>query len=348
MSRTFGLIVGAMVIAFVAVACDQTTPSASAQGGGRLDIVKARGELICGVNGGLPGFSFLEEGTGTWSGFDVDFCRAVAAAVLGDADKVQYRALTADDRGPALQTGEIDVLIRNTTWTVTRDTRWGLFGPTTFYDGQGMMVRSSTGATTLEDLAGATICVQSGTTTELNLTDQMRAIGVDFSPQVFGDIDATYAAYAENRCDAVTSDRSQLVARRTTFTNPDEHVLLDVVMSKEPLGPVAPLGDDSWFNVVKWTVFATFEAEEKGITQANVAEMASSSTDPVVRRLLGAEPPDSLLGLDPDWAVDVIGAVGNYAEIYDRNLGPGTPFDLDRGPNRQWTEGGLLYAPPYR
>jgi general L-amino acid transport system substrate-binding protein len=348
MTRPIRLVVGALIIAFVAVACqDQTTPSAGPETG-RLDIVKSRGELICGVNGGLPGFSFLEEGTGTWSGFDVDFCKAVAAAVLGDANAVQYRALTADDRGPALQTGEVDVLIRNTTWTVTRDTRWGLFAPTTFYDGQGMMVRSSSGASTLNDLAGATICVQSGTTTELNLTDQMRALGVEFSPQVFGDIDATYAAYAEGRCDAVTSDRSQLVARRTTFTNPDEHVLLDAVMSKEPLGPVAPIGDDSWFNIVKWTVFATFEAEEKGITSANVADMASTSTDPVVRRLLGAEPPDSLLGLDPDWAVDVIGAVGNYAEIYDRNLGPATPFALDRGPNRQWTEGGLLYAPPYR
>jgi general L-amino acid transport system substrate-binding protein len=301
------------------------------------------------VNGGLPGFRFLEEGTGEWSGFDVDFCRALAAAVVGDPEAVEFRALSADDRGPAIQTGEVDVLIRNTTWTVTRDTSWGLFAPTTFYDGQGMMVTADTGADSLEDLAGATICVQSGTTTELNLTDQMRALGVNFSPQVFGDIDATYEAYSQGRCDAVTSDRSQLVARRTTFTNSDDHVLLDVVMSKEPLGPVTPLNDDSWFNVVKWVVFATFEAEEQGITAANVQQMRDTSTNPVVRRLLGAEGELAAgLGLENDWVVDVIGAVGNYGEIYDRNLGPGTPFDLDRGPNRQWTDGGLLYAPPYR
>ena len=348
MLRPLRIIAGIVVLAIVAAACEsETTPTPTAATG-RLAIVEARGELICGVNSGLPGFGFLEEGTGTWSGFDVDFCRAIAAAVLGDADAVQYRALTADDRGPALQTGEVDVLVRNTTWTVTRDTRWGLFGPTTFYDGQGMMVPTSLGAVSLNDLAGSTICVQSGTTTELNLTDQMRALGVAFTPQVFSEIDATYAAYAEGRCDAVTSDRSQLVARRTALTNPDEHVLLDVVMSKEPLGPVTPLGDDEWFNVVKWVVFATFEAEEQGITQANVVDTAATSENPVVRRLLGAEPPDSLLGLDPDWVVKVISAVGNYAEIYDRNLGPDTPFDLARGPNRQWTEGGLLYAPPYR
>jgi general L-amino acid transport system substrate-binding protein len=328
---------------------DEETPAPAPEppSGGRLALVQDRG-LICGVNGGLPGFSFLEEGTGEWSGFDVDYCRAIAAAVLGDADAVEFRALSADDRGPALQTGEIDVLIRNTTWTVTRDTRWGLFGPTTFYDGQGMMVAAEVGAETLEDLEGATICVQSGTTTELNLTDQMSALGVSFSPQVFGEIDQTYQAYEEGRCDAVTSDRSQLVARRTTFANPDDHVLLDVVMSKEPLGPVAPLGDDQWFNVIKWVVFATFEAEERGITSDNVEETRDTSEDPVVQRLLGVEEPDHLLGLDAGWAVDVIREVGNYAEIYDRNLGPDTPFDLDRGPNRQWTDGGLLYAPPYR
>ena len=319
---------------------------------GRLADVQSRGQLICGVNGGLPGFSFLEEGTGEWSGFDTDFCRAIAAAVLGDAEAVEFRPLSADERSTALQTGEIDVLIRNTTWTVSRDSAWGLFAPTTFYDGQGMMVTSATNATTLEDLEGATICVQSGTTTELNLTDQMRALGVEFSPQVFGDIDATYDAYSQGRCDAVTSDRSQLVARRTQFTNPDDHVILDVVMSKEPLGPVAPLGDDQWFNVVKWVVFATFEAEEQGIDAANVQATRDSSENPVIRRLLGVQPDAGELaaglGLEDDWVVNVITAVGNYGEIYDRNLGPDTPFNLDRGPNRQWTDGGLLYAAPYR
>jgi general L-amino acid transport system substrate-binding protein len=369
MSRSARIAIGFVILALVAAACDASpTPSPTDTGTatptpaaatpaptqappppeGRLALVLSRGELICGVNGGLPGFSFLEEGEGTWSGFDVDYCRAVAAAVLGDADAVEYRALTANDRGPALQTGEIDVLIRNTTWTVSRDTSWGLFVPTTFYDGQGMLVRESVGAETLEDLEGATICVQSGTTTELNLTDQMRALGVDFSPQVFADIDPTYDAYEEGRCDAVTSDRSQLVARRTAFANPAEHVLLDVVMSKEPLGPVVPLGDDAWFNVVKWVVLATIEAEELGLTSANVG-VRQPSTNPVVRRLLGAEGELAAgLGLANDWVVTTISAVGNYAEIYDRNLGPSTPFDLDRGPNSLWTEGGLLYAPPYR
>src|SRR5918995_1008564 len=289
---------------------------------GRLALVQERGQLICGVNGGLPGFSFLEE-DGTNSGFDADFCRALAAAVLGDPEAVEFRALSTDQRGPALQTGEVDVLIRNTTWTVSRDTTWGLFAPTTFYDGQAIMVNSSqTDATTIDDLEGATVCVQSGTTTELNLTDRL---GDTITPVVFPEIEPTYGAYEEGRCDAVTSDRSQLVALRTSFANPDEHVILEEVMSKEPLGPVAPLGDDQWFNIVKWMVYATIEAEELGITQDNVEDMAATSEDPVVQRLLGAVPADaepfeSGLGLEDDWVVTMISAVGNYGEIYDRNL----------------------------
>jgi general L-amino acid transport system substrate-binding protein len=323
-------------------------------GAGRLATVQSRGELICGVNGNLPGFSFLDA-DGNTVGFDADFCRAVAAAVLGDADAVEFRQLNTDQRGPALQTGEIDVLIRNTTWTVSRDTSWGLFAPTTFYDGQAIMVHASVGATTLEDLAGATICVQTGTTTELNLADAFRDIQPAIQPVTFADIDPTYQAYEEERCDAVTSDRSQLVARRTEFADPDAHVILDDVLSKEPLGPVAPLGDDAWFNVVKWTVYATIQAEELGIDSTNVEDMVTSSTDPVVQRLLGvtpagADPFDSGLGLNADWVVDVISQVGNYGEIYDRNLGPDTPFDLDRGLNSLWNADppGLLYAPPYR
>jgi general L-amino acid transport system substrate-binding protein len=280
------------------------------------------------------------------TGFDADFCRAVAAAVLGDATAVEFRQLSADARGPALQTGEVDVLIRNTTWTVSRDTSWGLFAPTTFYDGQGMMVRTADDISTLEDLDGATICVQTGTTTELNLADVLNARGIDYEPATFGELEQTYAAYDEGGCDAVTSDRSQLLAQRTTLGNPDDHVILDEVMSKEPLGPVAPSGDDPWFNVVKWVVYATIQAEESGITSDNVAEMVGSD-DPVIARLLGADG-DLGLGLDGDWVVDVITAVGNYGEIYDRNLGPGTPFELERGPNNLWTEEGLLYAPPYR
>ena len=375
----FGLsIIGLVVLALVITACGDTPPpSASGQaqespgeespaesaaesapaseepttGEGRLADVQARGQLICGVNGALPGFSFLDETTGEYTGFDVDFCRALAAAVLGDPEAVEFRDVATDQRGPLLQSGDIDVLIRNTTWTVSRDTSWGLFAPTTFYDGQAIMVNSTlTDATAIDDLAGATVCVQSGTTTELNLTDRL---GDSITPQVFPEIDPTYAAYEEGRCDAVTSDRSQLVARRTAFENPADHLILEEVMSKEPLGPVAPLGDDQWFNVVKWTVFATIQAEELGITQANVADTAETSEDPVVLRLLGqtvpdTDPFDSGLGLDPEWVINVISAVGNYGENYERNLGADTPFALERGLNSLWTDGGLLYAPPYR
>ena len=385
----FGLsIIGLVVLALVATACGDTPPPSTsgqagaspgvespaaespgaespaestpaesnapseeppASGEGRLATVQDREQLICGVNGSLPGFSFLDE-NGDNTGFDADYCRALAAAVLGDPEAVEFRALSADQRAPALQTGEVDVLIRNTTWTVSRDTAWGLFAPTTFYDGQAIMVNSTlTDATTVDELEGATVCVQSGTTTELNLTDRL---GDSITPLVFPEIDPTYAAYEEGRCDAVTSDRSQLVARRTALSNPDEHLILEEVLSKEPLGPVAPLGDDEWFNVVKWVVYATIEAEELGIDSTNVAEMLESE-DPVIQRLLGvtpadAEPFESGLGLEADWVATMIGAVGNYGEIYERNLGPETPFDLERGLNSLWTDGGLLYAPPYR
>jgi general L-amino acid transport system substrate-binding protein len=356
--------VGFLLIALVIAACESSpspSPSGEPSAGesasavptpaeppaeGRLALVQERGQLICGVNGSLPGFSFLDSASGETTGFDADFCRAVAAAVLGDPTLIEFRALNADARGPALQSQEIDVLIRNTTWTVTRDTDWGLFAPTTFYDGQGMMVRSADGISSLADLEGATICVQTGTTTELNLADVLGSEGIDFDPLPFGEIEQTYSAYDEGSCDAVTSDRSQLIAQRTTLSNPDDHVVLEEVMSKEPLGPVVPHGDEAWFNIVKWVVFATIEAEERGITQDNVADMVGSD-NVVIARLLGAEG-DLGLGLEPDWVVDVITAVGNYGEIYERNLGPGTPFDLDRGPNSLWTEGGLLYAPPYR
>lgn len=366
MTRRFIPVAALLTAAIVLAACGETAPSqpagstaasASAEASeaatpappppeGRLALVQERGQLICGVNGGLPGFSFLDQASGDMTGFDADFCRAVAAAVLGDASAVEFRPLNADARGPALQTGEIDVLIRNTTQTVSRDTSWGLFAPTTFYDGQGIMVRSSSEVTSLEDLEGATICVQTGTTTELNIADVMNARGISFTPATFGEIEQTYSAYDEESCDAVTSDKSQLIAQRTTLSSPDDHVILDETLSKEPLGPVAPLGDDAWFNVVKWVVFATIQAEESGITSDNVAEMANSD-DPVISRLLGGDGDKGLL-LDPDWVVNVISAVGNYAEIYDRNLGPDTPFAVERGLNRLYTDGGLLYAPPYR
>ena len=379
----FGLpIIGLVVLALVATSCGDTPPpSTSGQpdasegaaspaestapesaepseeapptGEGRLADVQDRGELICGINGSLPGFSVLAE-DGTVTGFDADFCRAVAAAVLGDSEAVEFRALTADQRGPALQTGEVDLLIRNTTWTVSRDTGWGLFAPTTFYDGQGIMVnQTEVDATSLEELDGATICVQTGTTTELNLSDAFRSAGLEFTPETFDNIDATYEAYQGASCDAVTSDRSQLTALRTSFENPDDHLILEDVLSKEPLGPVAPLGDDEWFNVVKWVVYATIEAEEQGITSDTVEETASTSEDPVVQRFLGvlpegADPFNSGLGLEDDWVVTMISQVGNYAEIYDRNLGPDTEIAIERGLNSLWTDGGLLYAPPYR
>ncbi|MGQ9625965.1 MAG: amino acid ABC transporter substrate-binding protein [Anaerolineae bacterium] len=320
---------------------------ATAQGG-RLEIIKQRGKLICGVNGGLPGFSYLDEKTGQFTGFDADYCRVVAAAIFGDPEAVEFRPLSTKERSVALQTGEIDVLIRNTTWTISRDASWGNFAPTTFYDGQGMMVHKELGAKTLEDLEGATICVQTGTTTELNLTDQMRARGVEFQPLVFEEIDPTYAAYEEGRCDAVTSDRSQLAARRTVFANPEDHDILSVVMSKEPLGPVVPHGDEQWFDVVKWSVYATMEAEELGISSKNIDEFMGSE-DPVVRRLLGLEGElGQELGLSNDFVVNIIRHVGNYGEIFNRNLGPDTPFMMERGLNDLWKNGGLLYSPPFR
>jgi general L-amino acid transport system substrate-binding protein len=300
------------------------------------------------VNGGLPGFSFLDEATGQFSGFDADFCRALAVAVFGDPEAVEFRPLSTTERGTALQSGEIDVLIRNTTWTISRDAQWGDFGPTTFYDGQGMMVHAELGAATLEDLEGATICVQAGTTTELNMTDQMRALGVEFEPVVFDEIDPTYTSYDEGRCDAVTSDKSQLAARRTVFANPADHVIMDVTMSKEPLGPVIPHGDARWFDIVKWTVYATMEAEEQGISSENIDEFTTSE-DPEVRRLLGAEGElGQELGLANDFVANIIREVGNYGEIFDRNLGPETPFQMERGLNDLWINGGLLYAPPFR
>ncbi|MGH2445944.1 MAG: amino acid ABC transporter substrate-binding protein [Candidatus Limnocylindria bacterium] len=379
MPRSVLSIVSLVILALVVTACGDTPPptteestdagattpaatteeepeesaeptSAGVPGESRLATVQDRGSLICGVNDGLPGFGFVDE-NGENTGFDVDFCRAIAAAVLGDPEAVEFRAVSADGRSTALQSGEIDVLIRNTTWTVSRDTAWGTFAPTTFYDGQGMMVRTADGIEELTDLEGATICVQTGTTTELNLADVFEAEGISFTPLPFGDDTQTYQAYDDGQCDAVTSDRSQLLAQRTALSNPDDHVILERVMSKEPLGPVVPLGDVTWFNVVKWVVFATFEAEEQGITQDNVEDMAASTeTSPVVQRLLGAANPElgEGLGLEPDWVVTVISAVGNYGEIYDRHLGPGTPFELERGPNSLWTDGGLLYAPPYR
>jgi general L-amino acid transport system substrate-binding protein len=324
-------------------------PAAQATGQSRLEIVKERGQLICGVNNQLPGFGYLDS-AGNFSGFDVDFCKAVAAAVLGDAKAVEYRPLSAAERFTAVQTGEVDILLRNTTFTLQRDASGvGMeFMPVTFYDGQGMMVRAADNITSLEDMDGATICVLTGTTTELNLADNFRARGLDFTPVVLEDADQVYAAYDEGRCDGATSDKSQLVSRRTTLNNPDDHIILDVTMSKEPLAGAVLQGDPAWADAVRWVIFGLMEAEEYGVTSANVNEM-SNSESPAIQRLTGVSGDmGTLLGLDNDFLVRAITAVGNYGEIYERNLGPGTPFDLPRGPNNQYNQGGLIYAAPFR
>lgn len=317
--------------------------------GETLATVLSRGTLICGVNSQVPGFGYVDA-DGNFSGFDVDFCRAMAAAIFGDAENVEYRPVTAPERFTALQSGEIDVLSRNTTWSLVRDTELGgNFVHTTFYDGQGMMVPADLGVTDLAGLDGGTICVQTGTTTELNLADVMAAQGISYTPAVFEDADSTFAAYAEGRCDAVTTDKSGLIARRTVLADPAGHVILDVTMSKEPLGPMVRHGDDQWFDIAQWTVFALFAGEEFDITSANVDEVLASSESPEVRRLLGVEGDLGLkLGLSNDWAYNILLLVGNYEEVYNRNLGPDTPTFIPRGPNSSYLDGGLLYAAPFR
>ncbi|MGF1459043.1 MAG: amino acid ABC transporter substrate-binding protein [Leptolyngbyaceae cyanobacterium] len=317
-------------------------------GGSRLDAVLERGQLVCGVDGGIPGFSFVDE-NGEYSGLDVDVCRAVAAALFDDPEAVEYRRLDSTERFTALSGGEVDMLSRNTTWTVSRDTQVGMeFAPTTFYDGQGMMVREASGITSLEDFAGKAVCVETGTTTELNLTDQMRKLGVEFEPVVFQDADAAYAAYDEGRCEGMTSDKSQLIARRSTLPTPEEHTLLEVTMSKEPLGPLTVNNDSAWFDVVKWVTFGLIQAEEFGITADNIEEF-SGSDDPNIARFLGEEKTlGEDMGIPNDFMARAISNVGNYGEIYERNLGAESQFELDRGLNALWTDGGLLYSPPFR
>jgi len=317
----------------------------------RLAAVRDRDRLICGVNTSVPGFGFIDA-NGQNVGFDIDFCRALATALFGDPAKAEFRPLTAAERFTALQTNEIDVLIRNTTWTITRDVELGTdFGPTTFYDGQGMMVRTDSGFSSLADMGGATVCVLAGTTTELNLADTFTGLGLDYEALVLDTGDATAAAYDEGRCDGLTSDKSQLAGLRTGLDNPADHVILAETMSKEPLGPVWAHGDQQWGDVVTWVVNALIIAEEKGITQANVAEIAAGDPkDPETRRLLGIEGEfGALLGLEPDFVVDVIQAVGNYGEIYERHLGPaGTDIPRAGSLNALWSDGGMIYAQPWR
>lgn len=340
------------VVVTVEVPVEGEAGPAEIVGVGRGEIfnrVKERGSLVCGSRTDLLGFGYLDADGGN-VGFDIDLCRAVAAAVLGDPEAVEFVPLTAAERGPALQTGEIDMLSRNVTWTSTRDSQWGNYTTVMFYDGQGYIVRKDSGVTEVEQLDGATVCVTTGTTTELNLADDFRQRGLSFEAVTFEDTASVYNAYEEGRCDAATSDKSQLAAVQAGFAEPDAHMILDVTISKEPLTPAVPHGDDQWFDIVKMVMYALVNAEELGVTQANVDEMTNSDNIQV-RRLLGTEGEwgQADLGLDADAAAKAIKAVGNYGEIYDRYMGPnGDAFVLPRGINSLWKDGGLIYAPPMR
>ena len=319
--------------------------------GETLAAIQARGKVVCGVHTTLPGFGYLDA-NGRNIGFDIDFCRAVAAAVLGDPEAIEAVPITAADRGPVLQTGEVDMVTRNMTWTSKRDAEWGNFTWITFYDGQGFLVPANSGIATLEDMEGATVCVTTGTTTEKNLATAFGDAGLTYEAVTFEDTLSVYGAYEEGRCDVATSDKSQLAAARSIFQNPDDHIILPMTISKEPLTPAVPTGDDQWLDIVKTVIWGLINAEEKGITSANVEEMkASENAD--IRSMLGAEGEADwgfgTLGLTPDSLANAIAAVGNYGEIYDRYFGAdGIAFTLDRGLNNLWTNGGLMYAPPIK
>jgi len=324
--------------------------SSPAHAGKTLDGIKARGQVVCGVNTGLAGFGAADS-AGKWSGLDVDVCRAVAAATLGDAEKVKYVPLNAQQRFTALQSGEVDVLSRNTTFTLTRDASLGLHDTAvTYYDGQGFMVPVKSKIKSAKQLKGQTVCVQSGTTTEKNLTDYSKANGLNIKPVVFEKLEAAENAYFTGRCIAYTTDASGLASTRNKVAkDPKEHIILPELISKEPLGPMVRRGDDEWFAIVKWVIYGLLEAEEYGITQANLEGLKATSKDPVVQRILGtSEDSGKLLGLSKDWMANAIKATGNYGEIFERNVGPNSPLGLPRGVNNQWNKGGLMYAYPVR
>ena len=321
-----------------------------AYAGKTLDTIKQRGQVVCGVNTGLVGLSQADS-NGRWTGLDVDVCRAITAAVLDDPNKVKWVPLTAPQRFTALQSGEVDILTRNVTWTLSRDASLGLqFTGATYYDGQGFMVPAKANIKSAKQLKGATVCVESGTTSEKNLTDFSRAHNLNIKPIVFQDLAASTAAYFSGRCIAYTSDATVLASvRLKEAKDPKEHVILSELISKEPLSPVVRRGDDEWLAIAKWVVFGLIEAEEYGITQKNVDSMLATSNDPAVMRILGkSEATGKLLGLAKDWMLRAIKAVGNYGEIFERNLGPGTALNLSRGLNNLWSNGGILYAPPIR
>jgi general L-amino acid transport system substrate-binding protein len=336
-----GILAGAVaLIAAAGVASAQTKT---------LDTVKQRGTLSCGVNIGLAGFSQPDD-KGNWTGLDVDYCKAIAAAVLGDATKVKYVPTTAKERFTALSSGEIDVLVRNTTWTISRDSSQGLiFAGVNYYDGQGFMVKASLGVKSAKELGGATVCVQTGTTTELNLADFFKANKLQaYKPVVFEKLDETVQAYLAGRCDVYTTDQSGLYSVRVQQPKPEDHVVLPEVISKEPLGPAVRQGDDQWLTVVKWVHYALLNAEEAGITQANVDEM-SNSTNPDIKRLLGKDGElGKGIGVNNDFVVKIVKAVGNYGELFERNVGTGSRLKIVRGLNNLWNKGGIQYAPPLR
>ncbi len=338
-----GLMVAAVAVLTLAVTVGP------ARAGTTFDAVKARGFIQCGTNVGLAGFS-SPDSSGRWTGLDVDICRAVAAAMFGDAEKVKYTPLSTQQRFTALQSGEVDLLSRNTTWTLTRDTANGLhFAPATFYDGQGFMVAKKLGLKSARELDGATICVQTGTTTELNLADYFRSHKMTFQPVVIEALSEVNHAFFSGRCDVLTSDTSQLASiRAADAPNPEDYVILPELISKEPLAPAVRHGDDQWFDLVRWVVFATLEAEEKGITSKTV-DAALTSSDPAVQRLLGVQPGmGQAVGVGDKWVYNIVKQVGNYGEIFQRNVGKDSPLKLERGFNALWTQGGLMYSPPFR
>ncbi|MDY4163053.1 MAG: amino acid ABC transporter substrate-binding protein [Sutterella sp.] len=314
-----------------------------------LDAVKKRGNVLCGVNTSAPGFSSADS-QGNWRGLDVNICRSVAAAVLGDADKVKYVPLSSPQRFTALQSGEIDILARNTTWTMTRDASQGsVFVAVSYYDGQGFIVPKEFGIKTAKELDGATVCVQSGTSSEKTLADYFNSHKMSYKTVVFDTTEATQSAFLSGRCQVYTTDMSDLAGMRTLAQDPSKYEILPEVISKEPLGPAVRRGDDEWFQIVRWSFNAMIEAEELGVTQANVDQMKASSTSPNVQRLLGkSDDMGKLIGLDKDWSYRIIKQVGNYGESWNAYFGPKTPLNLPRGLNRLWTDGGLMYAMPIR
>lgn len=334
------------LIAATAVMSVSVTGTAMASA--TLDAVKERGYVQCGVTTGVPGYSNPDD-KGNWKGMDVDVCRGVAAATLGDADKVKYIPLNAKERFTALQSGEIDMLSRVTTWTLTRDSSLGLnFAGVTYYDGQGFMINKDLGVKSALELDGASLCIQSGTTTELNAADYFRANKMQFEPVVFDTADQTVKGFEAGRCDVLTSDQSQLYALRIKLAKPDSAMVLPEIISKEPLGPVVRQGDDGWFNIVKWSLFAMVNAEEMGLTSGNIDSMMKNSS-PALDRFVGKEGiKGSGLGLSDDWAYQIVKQVGSYGEAFDRNLGMGSPLKIERGLNALWNKGGLQYAPPIR